>query len=256
MKLLFKTLATFFLVFSSLTVSAQISAAGNQLGKPNSITYHATVVIPENQVSGKNIYFALLFNNTLYFWNESTGFVPYTGQDIIPAVRQATGASESFALTNWDIRSAIGGLIFVGYGNDAFSMVDSGTYRQVGVLTSPPEIAYSENSFLYCYNPYSYINTQYVAFKFDLVNDTPYAISRVTLTATFSSPGIAIPVTLDGYYDIPGGIAPGARTQLSLQPNMFSDFAITAKPYCGSTANTLNVKINSATSASGQVFSF
>lgn len=118
--------------------SAQITAVGSQIGQSQSTTYSTTVLVPEERVGNANIYLAFLLNNYVYFWSESTGFVPYSGQATVPFVRKAVSSTESFSLTGLDIRSAIGTLVYVGYGSTVESMVENGTYVQIGKLVDRP----------------------------------------------------------------------------------------------------------------------
>lgn len=128
-----------FLMFLVHSISsAQITAAGSQIGQSQSTTYSATVLVPAEKVGNVNIYSAFLLNGNIYFWSEYTGFVLYSGQSAVPFVRKSISSNESFALTGLDIRSAIGALVYVGYGSTVESMVENGTYVQVGKLVDRP----------------------------------------------------------------------------------------------------------------------
>jgi hypothetical protein len=242
--------------FTILTPAAHaqaVNAAASLSGALSAATLSVTL-LPDNTFvnNGAKVWLALFDpNGQGYFYNPQSGWTPYSG-GIAPAYGDVTSNRMSIAISQWNVSGSVGGQIYVAYGRSFEEMLQNNRFLQVHTIARPVERAYSENSALTCYNPYTYITIQYVGISFDLVNDTPYPISSIAMDVSLKSPSIAVPITGSFTYQIPGGLAAGDRTRLALEPNMFHSFSTSAKPFCGNAGNELSVKITSATDGTGQ----
>lgn len=239
--------------FAPAARAQAVTAAATMTGSLSAATFSATL-LPDNAFvnNGAKFWLALFdANGQGYFYNPQSGWTPYLG-GVAPAYGDVTSNRMSIAISQWNVSGSVGGSIYIAYGRSFEEMLQNQRFLRVHTIAPPVERAYAEHSALTCYNPYTYITVQYVGFTFDLVNDTTYPISSIAMDVSLKSPSIAVPITGSFTYQIPGGLAAGGRTRLALDPNMFSSFSTSAKPFCGNAANELSVKITSATDGTGQ----
>ncbi len=113
---------------------AEIPATGSFTGSPQSLDFVASVPI-ERAFLGTNLYLVMQHGPNVFLLTRDRGFVLYTGGEI-PAYKTINQTEDIIPLLNWNVSALPGAAIHVGYGTDAWDMINNMRYRTVAI--TPP----------------------------------------------------------------------------------------------------------------------
>jgi len=110
-------------------------------GTTDSLTFNAAVA-PTGEFlnNGSKLWMAIIQGDSVYFFNDTQGFVPYAGGLRLllsgspaeaPAVRTITQSTEVVKLTGWNTRSILGSEVFIGYGSSFAELVRNARYTKL-----------------------------------------------------------------------------------------------------------------------------
>lgn len=122
---------------SSLIASpafAVITASGSFTGTPQSLDYVATVSI-DRAFLGAKLYLVMQHGPNVFLLTRDRGFVLYTGGEI-PEYKRIDQTEDIIPLMNFNVSAVPGAPIHVGYGVDAWDMINNGRYKTVNI--TPP----------------------------------------------------------------------------------------------------------------------
>lgn len=119
----------------SLTTSIVVA------GTTDSLSFNAAVA-PTGEFlnNGSKLWMAIIQGELVYFFNDTSGFVPYAGglglllsgnPTEAPAVRTITKSTEVINLTGWNTRSILGSDVYVGYGSSFVELVRNARYAKL-----------------------------------------------------------------------------------------------------------------------------
>lgn len=130
-----------FLVCGGLAYAQSLTTNIVVTGTTDSLTFNAAVA-PSGAFlnNGSKLWMALIQGETVYFFNDTLGFVPYAGGFSLltsgnpaeaPAVRTITKSTEAIYLTGWNTRSILGSDVYIGYGSSFAELVKNARYTKL-----------------------------------------------------------------------------------------------------------------------------
>ena len=141
--------AAIFAAFQVASYGQGVNANITTTGAANPLSFTATIYIPQSYVGNNSkLWMAILQGDQAYFFNGTTGFVPYTGglaallsnsRTEAPSVRSITNTTETISLTG-DASGVMGGQVYIGYGATFGELINNARYKNVYNVTVPAAI--------------------------------------------------------------------------------------------------------------------
>lgn len=151
-------------------------------GSSSALSLNAYIAPTSNFIGNNSkLYLAIVLGNSVYFYSDTAGFVPYAGgltalvgsnPAEAPPVRAITKSTEAISLTG-DATAVVGADIYVGYGTSFAELISSGRYAKKYTIANGPA-------------PIPVFKTSYENFN-------GYGLSRIKFPSDIATAGDTIP---------------------------------------------------------------
>lgn len=168
-----------FFVCGGLAYAQSLTTSIVVTGTTDSLTFNAAIA-PSSAFlnNGSKLWMAIIQGQTVYFFSDTQGFVPYAGGLSLltsgspaeaPAVRTITKSTETINLTGWNTRSILGSEVYIGYGSSFAELVKNVRYTKLHTFVekTPPRLdeLYGRLTLIYKFNIASTVYTDVANFS-------------------------------------------------------------------------------------------